>query len=370
MTAGTGMTTTSLTTLVKGRWGMLRLERSDGKVGWGQFGLNDPDVSAILLHRHLAPHLLGKELPQPEVFTAQIEAATYKHRGVHLWRAIAGVDAALWDLRGQDAQQPVWTLCGGRGDPVPLYASSMSRHPDVDGEVDRFARMVDHYGFRALKAKIGPRLGQASAGHDRRTQRLCDQLDRRFGHLVRKVDANGSWDAATAIAVGRDLEARGYAQFEEPCPFYDLESTGQVADALDIPVSGGEQDGGLEIFARMARERLVDIVQPDVGYIGGFTRARQAAALAAAAGLLCMPHSSNPSCIHTYSLHLVASIPNAGHFLERSIEDLDGRDVPCDPPPIRDGCAIPPQEPGWGLRLRPAWVDGAEVRESRSDAGR
>src|SRR5262249_61570197 len=87
------------------------------------------------------------------------------------------------------------------------------------------------------------------------------------------VDANGSYDAAKAIEVGKMLEAQGVGFFEEPCPFEELEQTKKVADALTMPVAGGEQDASLPRFAGMIRDRVVDVVQPDVNYNGGVVRA-------------------------------------------------------------------------------------------------
>jgi L-alanine-DL-glutamate epimerase-like enolase superfamily enzyme len=90
------------------------------------------------------------------------------------------------------------------------------------------------------------------------------------------ADANGGFTAARVLQVGRMLEDQGYFHFEEPCPYDDPAHTAQVAAALDIPVAGGEQDNALGQFRRMIDEGVVDIVQPDIGYVGGVPALRPA----------------------------------------------------------------------------------------------
>ena len=86
------------------------------------------------------------------------------------------------------------------------------------------------------------------------------------------MDANSGFSPPRAIEVGRLLEAEGIGHFEEPCPYWKLEETKQVADALAIDVTGGEQDWDLATWQRMIDMRAVDVVQPDVMYMGGLVR--------------------------------------------------------------------------------------------------
>lgn len=85
------------------------------------------------------------------------------------------------------------------------------------------------------------------------------------------------------------LEQYGVCHYEEPCPYPQLEWTKQVADALELPVTGGEQDTDLAQFQRMISMHAVDIVQPDICYIGGLSRALKVARMAEAAGMTCTP---------------------------------------------------------------------------------
>jgi L-alanine-DL-glutamate epimerase-like enolase superfamily enzyme len=97
----------------------------------------------------------------------------------------------------------------------------------------------------------------------------------------------------------------------------------------------------------MIAQRVMDIVQLDVGYIGGFTRSLQVARRAADAGLTCLPHSANLSMIFVFTLHLAASIRNAGQWVERNfrIKDADFYEPLLE---VRNGRVQIPDEPGWG----------------------
>jgi L-alanine-DL-glutamate epimerase-like enolase superfamily enzyme len=107
--------------------------------------------------------------------------------------------------------------------------------------------------------------------------------------------------------------------------------------------------------------RAVDVIQPDVLYMGGISRTLRVAALAAAAGLPCTPHSANLSLVTLFTMHLLRAIPNAGKYLEFSIEGAEyypwqvGLFVE-DPYAIRDGQATVTGEPGWGVEINPAWL--------------
>jgi L-alanine-DL-glutamate epimerase-like enolase superfamily enzyme len=169
------------------------------------------------------------------------------------------------------------------------------------------------------------------------------------------------------------LEAHGVCHFEEPCPYWELDWTRQVTEALTLDVAGGEQDCDLSTWRRMVEARVVDVVQPDVCYVGGLTRALRVARLAAEAGLPCTPHSANLSLVLVFTLHFAAAIPNAGPYVELSIEpDADyypwqaGLYEPR--PQVIDGAVRVPDGPGWGIEISPDWLARADRRVSAVDA--
>jgi L-alanine-DL-glutamate epimerase-like enolase superfamily enzyme len=115
----------------------------------------------------------------------------------------------------------------------------------------------------------------------------------------------------------------------------------------------------------MIRMRAVDIVQPDICYVGGMTRALRVAAMAAEAGLPCVPHSANLSLVTVFTLHMLAAVPNAGPHVEFSIEPTSWTNDMYQPAlEVRDGTVAVPQGPGWGVTINPAWLAAAQPQVS------
>jgi len=165
------------------------------------------------------------------------------------------------------------------------------------------------------------------------------------------------------------LEENRICHFEEPCPYWELDWTAEVARALDIDVTGGEQDWDLTIWRRMIDMRAVDVVQPDVCYIGGVSRMLKVAQMAEAAGLPVTPHSANLSLVTVFTLHIMGALPNAGPYVEFSIESNAGyypwQEGLYDPVLIvRDGNVQIPADPGWGVTIRQDWLDRANYQIS------
>jgi L-alanine-DL-glutamate epimerase-like enolase superfamily enzyme len=249
----------------------------------------------------------------------------------------------------------------------------MRRDTTPREEAERLGRLRDDFGFDAFKWRVG-----AECGHDvdqwpGRTEEIVPAVARALGADVAKlVDANGGFSPGRAIEVGRLLEAEGVGHFEEPCPYWRVEETKRVADALTIDVAGGEQDWDLATWQRMIDLRAVDIVQPDVMYMGGLWRTLQVTEAAARAGLPCTPHSANLSLVTVATLHLLAAIPNAGQYLELSIEGADYYPWQAglfrgDPFVVTDGHVCVPDEPGWGVEIEPEWLARAEYLVSSLD---
>ncbi|GMA95417.1 hypothetical protein GCM10025881_22410 [Pseudolysinimonas kribbensis] len=243
----------------------------------------------------------------------------------------------------------------------------MVRDITPEAEADRIAGLAAEFGFRAAKIRVGEAMGRDVDAAPHRTERIIPRMREVLGpDFLLSADANGGYTAAQAIRVGRILEQHGYFHFEEPCPFPQLDETAAVADALDIPVSGGEQDTSLPQFHRMVSRRAVDIVQPDVGYIGGISRARKVAVLAEAAGIPCTPHCANASLLQVFTLHLALAMPACIHPQEWSIERTPWTEGVFGPmPEVVGGEVAAPHEPGWGIELEEGFVAQAERRISR-----
>jgi L-alanine-DL-glutamate epimerase-like enolase superfamily enzyme len=246
----------------------------------------------------------------------------------------------------------------------------MRRDITPEEEAERLARLRERDGFDAFKFRIGKECGHDEDEWPGRTEAVVEQVRRALGDdAALLVDANSCYTPARAIEVGRLLEQHDVSHFEEPCPYWELEWTREVTRALDLDITGGEQDWDLGVWRRMVEMRAVDVVQPDACYVGGLTRALRVAALAAGAGLPCTPHSANHSLVLVFTLHLLASIANPGPYVELSIEpdeDYPWQAGMYEPRPrVVDGRVSVPAGPGWGVDISPTWLERAEHRSTR-----
>ncbi len=350
--------------------GFVRATGEDGCQGWGQVSTYNADITCQVMHRQVAPWTLGQDTTDLGDLLDTVTEREHKFPGSYLRRAMAGLDTAIWDMRGRREGKPVATLLGGSPGMVRAYASSMRRDIAPKDEARRLLDLRDSQGFSAFKVRAGSEVGRGRDEWPGRTEDIIATMRREMGDGVDLlIDANSCYSPAQAIEVGRLLEDSGFCHFEEPCPYWELEQTRQVTEALDIDVTGGEQDCDLTIWRRMVDMRAVDIVQPDILYLGGVCRTLRVCRMAQDIGLPVTPHCANLSMVTLFTMHLLRAIPNAGKYLEFSIEGPDyypwqeGLFVE-DPYAIEDGCARVTDAPGWGVEISPDWLDRAHYQAS------
>lgn len=352
---------------------LVRVRTDDGDEGWGQVSPYNADISAEVLHRQVAPHVLGMDADDIDAVTQAVLDREHKFQGTYLYRALCGVDTALWDIRGKRAGKSVCQLLGGHRDEFPVYASSMKRDITPAEEAERMLALKESHGYHSFKFRIG-----AECGHDvdqwpGRSEEIVKRMRETLGDEVNLlVDANSGYTPAKAIEIGSLLKDYGVSHFEEPCPYWELDWTRQVTEALDVDVTGGEQDNNLIVWKQMIDSRAVDVVQPDICYMGGITRTRQVADYARDAGIPCTLHSANLSLVTLFSLHFMAAIENAGKYVEFSIEGLDyypwQRDIFAPGYEIQNGNLRLSGLPGWGIEINPEWIALSQYRVSYNQA--
>lgn len=361
----------SLETFANEHVAFVRVTADDGAQGWGQVSPYNADITAAIFHRQVAPWALGADALDIEALVDLIPRREHKFPGSYLRRALAGLDTALFDLKAKLAGKSVCELIGGQPGPLRAYASSMKRDITPEQEAERFLRLQGEYGFDAFKFRIGAECGRDVDHWPGRTEAIVPAIRKALDGAALLVDANSGFSPPRAIEVGRMLEANGITHYEEPCPYWELEQTREVAAALDIDVTGGEQDCMLPTWRHMIELRAVDIVQPDVCYLGGLTRTLEVARMAAEAGLPCTPHAANLSMVTVFTMHLLGAIPNAGAYLEYSIEGPDyypwqeGLFVSA-PYAVQDGKVMIPDVPGWGVEINPDWLERARYQVSQA----
>lgn len=350
--------------------GFVRVTADTGDQGWGQVSTYNADITCEIFHRQVAPHALGADALDFGETIDLIGEREHKFPGSYVRRATSGLDTALWDLKGKVEGKPVTALLGGTPGKLRAYGSSMRRDITPEKEAERLTRLRDTKGFTAFKWRVGLECGRDQDKWPGRTEAIVPHVAKALGDGIAKlVDGNSGFSPARAIEVGRMLEDNGISHFEEPCPYWEYEWTKQVTDALSIDVTGGEQDCEISAWRTIIGMRAVDVVQPDILYLGGMHRTMQVARMAAAAGLPCTPHSANHGLVTLCSMHLLRAIPNAGKYLEYSIEDEGRYGFAADmfvenPYRVEDGMVTVSDAPGWGITVNPAFLEKAAYQAS------
>ena len=342
----------------------------DGSVGFGQMSTYHADITVQIFHKQVAPWILNKSWEDFNDIENLVLEKEHKFPGSYLLRAIAGLDTSLWDLKGKMQNQPVTSLIGGKPGALKVYGSSMKRDISAIDEAERFKKLYQEKGIDAFKFRIGAECGRGLDEWEGRTQDIVQTINKSLDKAVKKlVDANSCYSSDQAIEIGKLLEDNNVSHFEEPCPYWEPEQTKIVTDALSIDVTGGEQDCDLRIWKDMVDRKIVNIFQPDVMYLGGLTRTLQVAKIIEDGGYICTPHAANLSLVTICTMHLLKAIPNAGPYLELSIEGEDyypwqQKLFLDDPFEVKNGCVDITDKPGWGVEINPSWLETSEYRVS------
>ena len=343
--------------------GFVRLTNEDGAQGWGQVSTYNSDITCQILHRQVAPWTLGEKTEDLDNLLDLVTEREHKFPGSYLRRAMGGFDTAIWDMKGKVAGQPVVKLLGGDPGSLRAYASSMKRDITPKDEAYRLCKLRDEFGFDAFKVRAGAEVGRNKDEWPGRTEEIIPTISTELGDRVDLlIDANSCYTVDRAIEIGKLLQDNGFSHFEEPCPYWELEQTKAVTDALEIDVTGGEQDCDIPTWRRMIEMGAVNIAQPDILYLGGINRTLRVVDLAKSAGIPITPHCANLSLVTLFTMHLLKAIPNAGKYLEFSIEGADyypwQQDLFLeDPYSVDDGKVTISDKPGWGIEIRSDWLE-------------
>lgn len=343
----------------------LRARSSEGAEGLVMIGAGRHFLTAMLQEKVL-PFFAGRDARDLESMIDEIYVYkwNYKYAGSAFWTTVAWAEAAVFDLLGKSAGKSIGDLLGGRKrDRVPVYVSSLIRETTPEQEVEWVGRRIEQTNAKAVKLKIGGRLSRNADAAPGRTERLIALARKTWGsEMAIYVDANGSYDAPHAIEVAKMLKAHNVVFFEEPCPFEDLDATKAVADALDMPVAGGEQDASLPRFEFMARNRVVDILQPDLLYNGGFIRNHRTNVIARHYGLPLTPHSPYLGPRQALTTHFCATLPELPIEMEYAAA-LPERAMDWYEPQIevKDGWVAVPTGPGLGIEFAAEVVKGLQA---------
>jgi L-alanine-DL-glutamate epimerase-like enolase superfamily enzyme len=341
----------------------VRTTSSDGDVGVAVTN-SRAAYQYPILQQLVIPYFITKDARQLDslIDGVYVYRSNYKLSSPALWCCVAWVEFSILDLLGRITNKPVAALLGGViRDEIPIYVASGNRHTTPQEEVDILAKHIERTGARAIKFKVGGRMSNNADSIPGRSEGLIRIVRKALGDKITiYADSNGSYDWKKAIEIGKLMQEHGIDMFEEPCPFDHLEETKRVADALSIPISGGEQESSARRFRWMIRNNAVQVVQPDLHYYGGYVRATRVARMAAQAKISVIPHMSGSGVGYVDVLHFTSYIPNIGEFHEyKGNIARTGRWY--DPPlRLKNGAVNVPAGPGLGIADISALLKNAE----------
>jgi len=314
--------------------------------------------------RRVAPFFRKKDLRFLESLLPRFyrHGSNYKLQGIGLWAPYAATEMAFLDLLGKLTNQSIGELLGGvKRREIAVYRASGNRGNSVDEEIDHLHRLAEETGGNALKFRLGGRMSRNADSLAGRSEALIPRVREAFGDdFTLYADSNSSYDVPNAIRIGRLMEESDYGFFEEPCPFDHLWETKRVADALKIPIAGGEQEFSMRRFRWVIAHRAVDVVQPDLHYFGGYLRVIRVARMANAVGLPCTVHMSGSGLGYVDMCHLASCIENPGPHQE--FKGATKIPVHCDSSSLKSeqGKVRVPSGPGYGVTIDPDFLAGAE----------
>jgi L-alanine-DL-glutamate epimerase-like enolase superfamily enzyme len=348
---------------------LCRVRSSDGAEG---ISVGHTGMSSLypIFTNALRPFFIGKDARDLDLLLDKvyIYKLNFRLSGMAIGIPLATIEFAILDMLGRIANKPIGELIGEIHHPqVAVYQATEYREKSVEESLELIKRDVAEYNAHALKIKVGGLMFMTAdihaVGPKGRTERIIPLIRETFGdEMALYADANGFYSVDEAIRVGRLLEEYNYRFFEEPVRFDWYEETKQVADALTIPVAGGEQEYSLHGFRWLIANDGLQIVQPDNYYFGGMIRSMKVARMAHAFGKTCTPHMSGGGLGYLYMIHFVSALPNAcAHHEFKGLRTNVQFECKTSPLLVVDGKIKVPTGPGLGVEIDPAFIEKHKV---------
>ncbi|HEV2507546.1 MAG TPA: galactonate dehydratase [Mesorhizobium sp.] len=357
------MKITSLTTyIVPPRWLFLKIETDAGVTGWGEPIVEGKARTVEAAVKELGDYLVGRDPRLIEDHWTVMHRGGFYRGGSIMMSAIAGIDQALWDIKGKALGVPVHELLGGKlRDRIKVYSWIGGDRPD---EVAQGARDVVASGFTALKMNGTEEL-QIVDSHDKidaAVERVAKVREAVGPNIGIAVDFHGRVHRPMARVLVKELEPYRLMFIEEPVLSEHREALREIAALGSTPIALGERLYSRWDFKSVFQEGVVDIIQPDLSHAGGITECRKIAAMAEAYDVAVAPHCPLGPIALAACLQLDAVSYNA-FIQEQSLgihynasNDLLDYAVNKDVFRYEDGFVAIPDGPGLGVNVDEAYV--------------
>ena len=278
------------TYLVRPRWGFVEIVTDDGYSGWGEAVLEGHASTVLECVREMRDYLLGADPTRIEdIFNVLYRAGFYRGGGV-LMSAIAGIDQALWDIKGKYFNAPVYELMGGKcRDRMRVYSWIGGDRPQ---DVGSAAKERQNAGFSAIKMNATEELQMIDSYEKvdavlERVAAIRESCGKYFGIAV---DFHGRVHKPMAKILAKKLEEYDLMFIAEPVLCEHMEDFKEIAAACNIPIATGERLFTKYDFKRLLTAGGVDIIQPDLSHAGGITECKKIASMAEAYDVALAPH--------------------------------------------------------------------------------
>lgn len=312
------------------------------------FGSAVPAIRSVI-EANLKDLLIGED---PFEIEKHWEAMFWRVRGYGrkgiAFCAISSLDIALWDLKAKALGLPLYRLLGPYRESVPVYGSGGWTNFSEKELIEEQTSYVER-GMRSIKMKVGKDFGKS----EREDLRRLAAVRKAVGDDVEiLIDANNGYYAKQAIAMAREFEQYRVGWFEEPVLADDIDGLAAVARATPIPIATGEHEYTKFGFKDLISRGGADVVQPDLGRVGGITEWLKVAHLAHAFNLPVAPHA-----YALVALQVACATPNLRIVEYLGTEEQGYRAFFTDFPEPKDGMWAPyPDRPGLGVELNPETV--------------
>ncbi len=335
-------------------WVFVKVLTDSELYGVGEATTETRELTVAQAVQELERIAVGRDPHAVEAFWHDAHRDTYFRGGPVLMSALAGVEMALWDIKGKDLGVPVYQLLGGKvRDAVPCYANGWFAPARTPDEFAAKARLAVDAGWKGLKWDP---FGQAYMNLTR--QELHQALacvEAVVGAVGDRADVliegHGRFNVPTAIRIGRALETFGVLWFEEPIPPDSMAELAEVRRSVRVPIAAGERLYSRWDYIEFLRQGCADFVQPDVSHAGGLLEMIKIAALAECHYIPLCPHNPSGPVANAATLHIAACTPSF-QVLEIMNTDVPyRRQVTTERVPFKAGQIAIPTGPGLGIDL-------------------
>ncbi len=356
------------TFFVPPRWLFVRVESDDGAVGWGEASLEGHAEAVDGAFESLRDRFIGHDPRRIEDIWQVAYRGGFYRGGPVLMSALAGLEQALWDLKGKVVGLPAWEMLGGRvRDKIRAYAWIGGDRPDEIGEAAKGRR---EQGFSAVKMNATAELDWMG------TPKLFDEVVKRVeaaqaAGMDVGLDFHGRVHRPMAKQLAKAIEPLGLLFIEEPLLSENPEGLKQIAELTSTPIALGERLFSRWDFKPFFEMGAVDIIQPDLSHAGGILECRKIAAMAEAYDIAVAPHCPLGPLALASCLQLAACTPNVAiQEMSLGIHYNVGHDLLefiTDPEVLTpvDGYLPIPTKPGLGVT-----IDEEKVRAVAKDGHR